>query len=199
LVFAALHPFKRKSEQDKNDLFKCFLSQPRRRRFRSSPFLGRLRRGAFVVPSEDYSHEPPLLRGLASVQGDRPKTNSQARVLRKKNTMKNQNSNTGLQSRSEQSVGEPAKFIIISIQGREQVVAFPFEIQHVAMLDKIQRQHGDVKPISAGFFLGYSANLWVGGESMTLDLKSRPQDAELIRAFLASPQPQFNFINGGAK
>lgn len=152
-----------------------------------------------MVPSEDYSHEPPLLRGLASVQGDRPKTNSQARVLRKKNTMKNQNSNTGLQSRSEQSVGEPAKFIIISIQGREQVVAFPFEIQHADMLDKIQRQHGDVKPISAGFFLGDVETLWAGGESLSLEINSRPQDAELIRAFLTSPQPQFNFINGGAK
>ena len=37
------------------------------------------------------------------MQGDRPNTNSQARVLRKKNTMKNQNSNPRLQSRSEQS------------------------------------------------------------------------------------------------
>ena len=71
-------------------------------RFRSSPFLGRLRKGAFAVPSEDYSHVPPLLHGLFTVQGDRPNTNSQARVLRKKNTMKNQNSR--LLSRSEQSV-----------------------------------------------------------------------------------------------
>jgi hypothetical protein len=152
-----------------------------------------------VVPSEDYSHEPPLLRGLASVQGDRPKTNSQARVLRKKNTMKNQNSNSGLQSRSEQSVGEPAKFIIISIQGREQVVAFPFAVQHAAMLDSIRRQHQNVTPISAGLFMGETEALWAGGESMTLDLKSRPQDAELIRSFLASPEPQFNFINVGAQ
>jgi hypothetical protein len=97
------------------------------------------------------------------------------------------------------SVKEAVKFIIISFQGREQVVAFPFEVQHAAMLDSIRRQHQNVTPISAGFFLGYTANLWVGGESMTLDLKSRPQDAELIRAFLTSPQPQFNFINGGAK
>ena len=113
--------------------------------------------------------------------------------------MKNQDSNTRLQSRSEQSVGEPAKFIIIAIQGREQVVAFPFEIQHSAMLDKIRRQHGDVNPISAGFFLGNIETLWAGGESLSLEINSRPQDAELIRAFLTNPQPQFNFINGGAK
>ena len=133
------------------------------------------------------------------MKGDRPKTNSQARVLRKKNTMKNQNSNTGLQSRSEQSGAEAAKFIIISIQGREQVIAFPVEIQHSAMLNKIQRQHGNVQPISAGFFLGDTKDLWAGGESSTLELPARPQDVEIIRAFLASPQPQFNFLNGGAK
>jgi hypothetical protein len=56
-------------------------------------------------PSATRHHQgrvPPLLHGLFTVQGDRPNTNSQARVLRKKNTMKNQNSR--LQSRSEQSV-----------------------------------------------------------------------------------------------
>jgi len=94
---------------------------------------------------------------------------------------------------------ETAKFIIVSFQGREQVVAFPVEIQHDAMLNKIQREHGNVQPISAGFFLGDAKDLWAGGESTTLELPARPQDVELVRAFLASPQPQFNFINGGAK
>ena len=94
---------------------------------------------------------------------------------------------------------ETAKFIIIAIEGREQVIAFPVEIQHAAMLNKIQRQHGNVQPISAGFFLGDTKDLWAGGESSTLELPARPQDVEIIRAFLASPQPQFNFLNGGAK
>ena len=94
---------------------------------------------------------------------------------------------------------ETAKFIIIAIEGREQVIAFPVEIQHAAMLDKIQRQHGNVQPISAGFFLGDVETLWAGGESTSLELPSRTQDVEIIRAFLASPEPQFNFINGGAK
>ena len=67
------------------------------------------------------------------------------------------------------------------------------------MLNKIQRQHGDVQPISAGFFLGDTKDLWAGGESSTLELPARPQDVEIIRAFLASPQLQFNFLNGGAK
>ena len=56
-----------------------------------------------MVPSEDHSHGPPLLHGLLQVKGDRPNTNSQARMLRKKNTMKNQKLNSGLQNRSEQS------------------------------------------------------------------------------------------------
>ena len=97
------------------------------------------------------------------------------------------------------SVKEAVKFIIISIQGREQVVAFPVEIQHAAMLSKIQQQHGDVKPISAGFFLGDTKDLWASGESSTLELQSRPQDVELVRAFLNSPTPEFNFIAGGVQ
>jgi hypothetical protein len=97
------------------------------------------------------------------------------------------------------SVKEAVKFIIIAIEGREQVVAFPVEIQHAAMLNKIQRQHGNVQPISAGFFLGDTKDLWAGGESTTLELPARPQDVEIIRAFLASPQPQFNFIAGGVQ
>ena len=97
------------------------------------------------------------------------------------------------------SIKEAVKFIIIAIEGREQVVAFPVEIQHAAMLNKIQRQHGNVQPISAGFFLGDIETLWAGGESTTLELPARPQDVEIIRAFLASPEPQFNFLNGGAK
>ena len=97
------------------------------------------------------------------------------------------------------SAFDPAKFIIVLMQGREQVIAFPFEIQHSAMLNKIQREHGNVAPISAGIFLGNTKDLWAGGESFTLELQSRPQDVEIIRAFLVSPQPQFNFINGGAK
>jgi hypothetical protein len=97
------------------------------------------------------------------------------------------------------SVKAMAKFIVISFQEREQVVAFPFEIQHAAMLNKIQRQHGNVQAISAGFFLGDSQTLYVGGESTTLELPSRTQDVELVRAFLTSPTPEFNFIAGGAQ
>jgi hypothetical protein len=97
------------------------------------------------------------------------------------------------------SVKAMAKFIIISFQGREQVVAFPFEIQHAAMLAKMQRTHGNVQAISAGFFLGDVEKLWAGGESTSLELPSRPMDVELVRAFLTSPTPEFNFIAGGVQ
>ena len=97
------------------------------------------------------------------------------------------------------SIKEAAKFIIIAIEGREQVVAFPVTIQHDAMLNKIQRQHGNVQAISAGFFMGDVETLWAGGESSTLELPARPQDVELVRAFLTRPTPEFNFIAGGAQ
>jgi hypothetical protein len=97
------------------------------------------------------------------------------------------------------SVKTPAKFIIVAFQEREQVVVFPVEIQHAAMLAKMQKVHGDVKPISAGFFMGDVETLWSGGESSSLELPSRPQDVEIIRAFLTSPTPEFNFIAGGVQ
>ena len=96
------------------------------------------------------------------------------------------------------SVKTMAKFIIVGFQEREEVVVFPFEVQHAAMLAKVQQTHGNVKAISAGFFLGDVETLWAGGSSTTLELASRPQDVEIIRAFLASPTPEFNFITGGA-
>ena len=97
------------------------------------------------------------------------------------------------------SVKETAKFIVVSFQGREQVVAFPFEVQHADMLNKIQRVHQNVQAISAGFFIGDPEKLWVGGESLTLELHPRPQDTELVRAFLTSPTPEFNFVAGGVQ
>ena len=85
------------------------------------------------------------------------------------------------------------------MQGREQVVIFPFEIQHAAMLACLAQKHDRVTPISAGFVQGDAEKLWAGGESLTLELSSRPQDVERIRAFLASPNAEFNFITGGAQ
>src|ERR1700761_7951748 len=67
--------------------------------FRSLALTGPLHRGAFVVPSEDYSHEPPRLRSLQSVKGDRPNRTAE----HKKKTMKtNLHNLKGLQSRPEQ-------------------------------------------------------------------------------------------------
>lgn len=199
LFSAALHPNQRKSGQDKKRFIQVlFVATPPPSfsffalTWPTSPggLRGALRR---FLPRAAPAARPDF------VKGDRPKTNSQARVLRKKNTMKNQDSNTGLQSRAEQSGAEAAKFIIILIQGREQVVAFPVTIQHSEMLASIRQQHREVQAVSAGFFMGDVEALWAGGESTTLDLPSRQQDVELIRAFLASPQAPFNFIVGGAK
>ena len=58
---------------------------------------------------------------------------------------------------------------------------------------------GNVQAISAGFFIGDPEKLWVGGESLTLELHPRPQDTELVRAFLTSPTPEFNFVAGGVQ
>jgi hypothetical protein len=97
------------------------------------------------------------------------------------------------------SVKTVAKFIIVEMHGREQVVIFPFAIQHAEMLSRIQRTHQNMAAISAGFFIGDFGTLWAGGESTSLELSARPQDLEIIRAFLANPLEQFDFITGGAQ
>jgi len=77
-----------------------------------------------------------------------------------------------------------AKYIILLWQGREQAVAFPQTIQHVDVFNYIQRDNPSVKAIAAGMF--HAEPWWHGGESLTLDLKSRPEDAQLIQALLQS-------------
>jgi hypothetical protein len=96
---------------------------------------------------------------------------------------------TGLQSRTAQwseTEAAIAKYIVIVWGDREQVVTFPFEAKHSDLLDYLQRQNRAIKPVSAGFIVRGGGLLWVGGESLTLSLKSRPQDRALIHAFLTS-------------
>ena len=95
-----------------------------------------------------------------------------------------------LQSRPEQvsaAQGAAAKYIIIVWNQQEQDIAFPEHVQHSAIFDYIRRENQQVQVVSAGFFMGDTDALWVGGESTSLDLPSRPQDAALVKAFLTSP------------
>ena len=95
-----------------------------------------------------------------------------------------------LQSRPEQvsaAQGAAAKYIIIVWNQQEQVVAFPQHVQHSAIFDYIRRENPQVQAVSAGFFMGDTSALWVGGESTTLNLPSRPQDTAMVKTFLTSP------------
>ena len=148
------------------------------------------------MPSEDYSRQPP--GSAASLREGRETLYAQQRSKKKimetkDTTIEGLPAITALlveAAPAAKPVFKPAKFIIISLLGREEVVAFAFETQHADKLAELQKQHGDVKAISAGFFMGSTDRLWVGGESITLDLAARPRDTEIIRDFLA---------NGGAK
>ena len=51
----------------------------------------------------------------------------------------------------------------------------------------MKRECPEIGAISAGFFFQGADAFWCGGESHTMSLKSRPQDGELVRAFLESP------------
>ena len=93
-----------------------------------------------------------------------------------------------------------SKYIVIQWQGKEQVVTFPFEAKHADVFGYVRQECREaVQAISAGFFMGDVESLWAGGESTSLELPARPQDVELVRAFLTSPTPEFNFIAGGVQ
>jgi hypothetical protein len=121
------------------------------------------------------------------VKGERPRTHAQL----KKNIMKtNTNSDSGLQNRTAQRderQPEFNKYIVLTWQGKEQVVSFPFKVKHADVFAYIRHEGGDVEAVSAGFFFDHAGAFWAGGESESMSLKSRPQDGELIQAFLQSP------------
>jgi len=85
---------------------------------------------------------------------------------------------------------EYGKYIIKEIRGREVAIMFNPQISH----DAIGTCHGDRgETISAGFFGASAAptdedpraiNVGVWGKSVTLDMKSRPEDEALIKKVL---------------
>jgi hypothetical protein len=102
----------------------------------------------------------------------------------------NTNLDSGLLNRTAQRDGEKAgfaKYIVLTWQGKEQVVSFPFRVKHADMMDYIREQTPDARAISAGFYFDGANAFWCGGESDSLALKSRPQDRQLLQFFFSSP------------
>jgi len=85
---------------------------------------------------------------------------------------------------------EVKKYIVIHLNDKEQVVAFPHATKHIEAFDHVQRQHPTAKAIAAGFYLYDDGALWAGGQSDTLNLVSREQDHELIKHHLANTDGQ---------
>ena len=135
--------------------------------------------GAFWVPAEAYTPGPP---SFAALLGEGRWTENERQTAEKKTNMKNPlesltEEKSGLRSRSEkQGAGEAAKYIVIVWNRKEQVITFPFHVQHSAILDYIRHETPPVQVISAGFFIADGDAWWVGDRSETLDVDSRPED-----------------------
>jgi len=82
---------------------------------------------------------------------------------------------------------EFAKYIVIRWNGGEQVTVFPFQAKHADVFRYVRQECGDVQAVSAGFYCQEPDAFWSGGESDSLNLKSRPQDRQLLQTFLSSP------------
>jgi hypothetical protein len=126
------------------------------------------------------------------VKGDRTEYEKQP-DSRKKKAMKTlleslSKTNSGLLTRSEkQGTGQAHKYIVIIFDGREQVISFPHHVQHSEVFHYTKRECPHVALVSAGFFIADGDALWSGGRSESLELDSRPQDADLLKSFLTSP------------
>ncbi|MEI8290570.1 MAG: hypothetical protein WCH99_13960, partial [Verrucomicrobiota bacterium] len=59
-------------------------------------------------------------------------------------------------------------------------------IQHSAVFEYIRKDNPAARAVSAGFFYEEPGAFWHGGESETLGLPSRPQDAQHIQSMLKS-------------
>jgi len=82
---------------------------------------------------------------------------------------------------------EFAKYIVIRWNGKEQAVSFPFNAKHADVLRYVRQECGDVEALSAGFYCQEPDAFWCGGESESLNLKSRPEDRQLLQTLLSSP------------
>ena len=142
-----------------------------------------------MVPPEGNLHWPPRL-AVSRVRRATDKTNS--RALKKKTMKTNATDRTERRAQEQSEQGfraqQPAvaKYIVIRWNGQEQVITFPFQARHADIARYVRQECGDVQAISAGFYINEPDAFWCGGESDTLNLKSRPEDRQLLQAFFES-------------
>ena len=82
------------------------------------------------------------------------------------------------------------KYIILLWQGREQVTLIPFQMRHADVFEYMKSQCPELEALRAGLFIVANGAVWTTGNSESLNLTSRPEDAQAIEAFLASPDQQ---------
>jgi hypothetical protein len=82
------------------------------------------------------------------------------------------------------------KYIILLWQGREQVTVIPFQMRHADVFAYMKGQCPELEAVRAGLFIVDNGTVWTTGNSESLNLSSRPEDALAIESFLASPDQQ---------
>ncbi len=79
------------------------------------------------------------------------------------------------------------KYIIFDNAEIEIPIVFPTLIQHKDMAAMVKTKYPDAKPISAGFCRLVDEKLVCGGDSVSLQLKPRPEDSELLTQLFKNP------------
>ena len=83
-----------------------------------------------------------------------------------------------------------AKYMVLMWNGREQVLVFPFGVKHAEVLEYIQAENPDVDAVSAGLCCSERDTFWSGGQSNSLNLKSRPKGPTATPILFQQPKPQ---------
>lgn len=119
----------------------------------------------------------------------------------KKKHMQTTSNNFRLENQTSISTKAPeaSKYIVMQLNGREQVATFSQAIKHGDAFNAVKRQHPTAIAISAGFYIYDDGELWTGGMSDTLELDSRDADHALVMEFISNPEPEFILMAGGAK
>jgi len=81
-----------------------------------------------------------------------------------------------------------ANYIVLVWNGKEQALAFPFDVKHADVLEYIQEESPNVRVVSAGLYCDAPGAFWSGGQSDSLNFKSRPEDRQLLQALFHSPE-----------
>jgi hypothetical protein len=83
------------------------------------------------------------------------------------------------------------KYLVLRFNHREQVTVFPFAMKHADVFGYMRRECPELEAISAGFFIVEGGEVWVTGNSESLNLAHARKTARPSKRFWKAPTVSF--------